>query len=802
MAFGDIVQWVTGADPTTTLGAVPTLGNTLLWVFGGRTTSAGSPPTTGTWILDRREFCNRNVMGDGSASVFRRTVQAGDPAAWATHVIASGDKAFLIEVQGVLNLDTTNGASGVYGVDTTTTLTPTGGLPAFLFSLANLYTDDLTPHPLWATPAAGMTELIDTGVAAPCMAINYRKIGATTGGYTLGSTGNINGIGAKGAVVGIAYTGTAAPPAPGIVIDIGGTILGNAVKKSIRLDLDGTGVGQFELNRYDANATPAVLAPGALVKVTIPRIDPNPIFSFFVENSGLKLVSADERGGENIRITGQGGLSYLDRAIWLAQSFIVNWWPATMNTPPGGTKGAVIVKPGTYRRYTIAGGVITGFSNFTTAAGFSAYFDSRKTYNWPSANSKRFLVHLTTTEDPASPDYTGYYFHPHQDGVTEYLPSYALNSTILLTSIGSGDKPGQVLYRIYQEAVNASRPIHPVPALTVDFTDTLDSAGNAWATTTALVGMTADLGETYLTTIGKLLGTGALDVYMTPDLVLHAYNHYGRDLTGAAFGTGVVRFVKGVNIADELSRELNPQPVPTWTEVIGTNDVTAQQALTATTPPREISVRGQTDDTTALAALGLAELNRLRVQVDAIGFRTTTTGDDAATGKYLPGPPGSAHGKYWIGDLVRLHTGTGSQDFNEANERVAAITIAEDDAANLEVTVELGAALGSGDAPHLSHGDRGTFDHGGNGLLTHPGSSRLAGMVSTLASAGSTGGSETAPAALAGLTDVALTTPALADRLRWNGSAWVNSALIWQPLTDPGVPDLIYDAGDVIMVEA
>lgn len=58
--------------------------------------------------------------------------------------------------------------------------------------------------------------------------------------------------------------------------------------------------------------------------------------------------------------------------------------------------------------------------------------------------------------------------------------------------------------------------------------------------------------------------------------------------------------------------------------------------------------------------------------------------------------------------------------------------------------------------------------------------------------------------ALDDLTDVTITSAAVADRLRFDGTVWRNSALIWQPLTDPSVPDLIFDTGtgDVIMTEA
>jgi len=57
---------------------------------------------------------------------------------------------------------------------------------------------------------------------------------------------------------------------------------------------------------------------------------------------------------------------------------------------------------------------------------------------------------------------------------------------------------------------------------------------------------------------------------------------------------------------------------------------------------------------------------------------------------------------------------------------------------------------------------------------------------------------------LDGLSDVVVSSPATAQRLRYDGSVWRNSSLIWQPLTDgnAAAPELVFDAGDVIMVEA
>lgn len=52
-----------------------------------------------------------------------------------------------------------------------------------------------------------------------------------------------------------------------------------------------------------------------------------------------------------------------------------------------------------------------------------------------------------------------------------------------------------------------------------------------------------------------------------------------------------------------------------------------------------------------------------------------------------------------------------------------------------------------------------------------------------------------------------ISSPATGDRLRWNGSAWVNSALIWTPLTvyDPTTTNylpLVDGSGNQIMAEA
>lgn len=474
---------------------------------------------------------------------------------------------------------------------------------------------------------------------------------------------------------------------PGDTIAIVGVLV-DGYNRAIRAVRNEPGSGTFTINRYSADVNAATIKPGNLVKVKYPQIDPDPIFAWFMEPGDFTLVSSNEEGGEDITIAGRGALSYWDRAIWLSQMFAVQWWDSAWGTPPAGAIGHIDVVAGTYRHYTIAGGVITGYTITTTAA-FGAYYDTAKEYQWPSAGIQRFAVHIMTGETHA-----GWYVHTSQDGVTVVKPTYAIGSTILLSSI-SADKPGAILYRMFQEATAASRPTKPIPLMTVDFTATTDSNGAAWTTTDALAGVTVQLGETYLETIAKLVATGVIDVEMGPNLDMHAYNAQGRDLTSATFAAGKVRFAKGVNVADELKREQSDVPVGTFIEVAGLDSVVGQATLpdAATRVAREVSATGDSNDTTVLGAMGLADLNARLIRSDAIGFHIAT-GDDDAAGLYLPGPAGTAHGDFWLGDLVTLHTGTDDQDFDNEDERVYAITISEDEAGNLEVVPEVGSVLG------------------------------------------------------------------------------------------------------------
>lgn len=500
-----------------------------------------------------------------------------------------------------------------------------------------------------------------------------------------------------------------------------------------RKELNAWGHGTLVINRYSANATPAMIAQGNIVAVRYPQIWDQPPFAWFMENGDFTLISSKEKGGEDIAIDGRGVGAYWERCIWLddtvATTPAAGWWPDCLDPPPDSARGAVKVAAGTYLRYPVdptaapaprssvysptptSRGIITGDPDSFVTTGFCAYFDTRKTFGWPGANpdgssNQRFLVRLTVVDGDGAD--VGDYFHPHQPGVVEYMRSTGTPDTpgltdtlIPLDTIGGG-LPGGVLYKMSQLALDPDRWIHPMALLAVDFDADTDSDGQPFASSNALHGMTAQIGETYSSTIEKLVGATGPDVDVTFDgsaITTHAYNLYGRDLTGDDFGDGVVRFVHGVNVTSELSRVWpGPSIVPTGALVGGDGSTYARALLddADSRVPREIFVSGSGADADALEAVGGSALTAGLSGQESIPL-DILTGNDPSVGRYLPGPPGSS-GHFWVGDTVRLLTGTGELDFDETDERVYAITIAMTKAPSADkpefaVTVELSATI-------------------------------------------------------------------------------------------------------------
>jgi hypothetical protein len=401
----------------------------------------------------------------------------------------------------------------------------------------------------------------------------------------------------------------------------------NANQKSIRVELNGTGTGQFSINRTSAECTEAILAQGNLVKVRIPEIDTDYLFAFFLETGDFTLISSQEAGGEMLTFGGRGILSYLEYARAWSESYV------------------------------------------------------------------------TGGDDPEAGVWRAY-------------------------NAGTGSAPGQILRRMLEEFQHADRPQSPLPLLTIDFDYTNDSTVDPWDTTDATDEFAYQVGDEGLAILLRLLETEAIRVQMAPNFLLSAYNvdTYGRDLAGDAFGTGVVRFVRGTNIAIELRREQAATRVGTHALVQGEADKygTAVLSDAASRVTKEVFIQAFGTGTTALNAIGGVDLqSRLRVS-DRIQFpianrRTSSVvladpvsvgsplGLVATDGYYLPGPEGT-NGDFWVGDTVRVHTGIGAFDYNETDWLVEAITISrDDDNAELIVIPELVAPteVGTPDIPFL-----------------------------------------------------------------------------------------------------
>lgn len=695
---------------TLTLPSAPIAGNRIVFAVGARSANigVGQIPTIGEYTQHGTLWTGQNgvdvysKISDGS--------EAGDLAGignQAAGVFIELDGPFAL--RGILTGTATGGGHPVAGpVDA-----EAGDFGLAITVQGHGGAWDSGAGGITYTPDAGWTEILDAYVSGgghPNTWVGYQDVasdGPISGGATCSATPDF-GVGTFtwGAIVAV-FEGNPPPIVPGPqlgVYDPDDVFIGDltdAFDVKLRIELNGTGTGQFSVNRYSPDATAALLTPGNYVRVTIPQIDPDPIFGFFLESGDFGLVSKQEAGGENVSFIGRGGLAYWERAIWLAESFLIpEWWPAHLPDPDPEDIGALVVPAGRYRHYVVSGTTYTSFTREYTG-GFSAYYDRRRKYTPAGAmvtagEPARWLVRLS------SGAYSGEYLSPFEGSIRDYRKKspYTEGPSVLMSSVSPDSMPGEVIYQMYQEAIHADRPVHPLAGMTIDFTDAVDSDGSAWNATDALQAVSAQLGDDYLSTIAQLVNTGAVEVVMGPDLDMHAYNVFGRAKQNATFAAGKVRFVKGVNIADELKRQYTDTPIGTWAEVIGNiQGAVAQVDLPSAgaRPPREISVRGDTADTVALEQLGLAELEARQLHSDATGFAVDTPIiglEDELTGKYLPGPPGSARGDYWVGDTVSVHTGSGEHDFNNATLRIHAISMEFSEAGDLRAVVEVNSSLG------------------------------------------------------------------------------------------------------------
>ena len=105
------------------------------------------------------------------------------------------------------------------------------------------------------------------------------------------------------------------------VIRIDGVEIERATKKACRIEHNGVGSVSFAINRWDEQATEAVLRRGSFIECVWSQIDPEPNLRGHAGGGRLYLISSKEEGGGETGTGGRGTLGYLDRARMDAEQY-------------------------------------------------------------------------------------------------------------------------------------------------------------------------------------------------------------------------------------------------------------------------------------------------------------------------------------------------------------------------------------------------------------------------------------------------------------------------------------------------
>lgn len=222
-----------------------------------------------------------------------------------------------------------------------------------------------------------------------------------------------------------------------------------------------------------------------------------------------------------------------------------------------------------------------------------------------------------------------------------------------------------------------------IPFVTWDFTRDADSDGVAWPAETRVRRFEVPIGATLLELVTILRGFG-LHVYMDASFVIHAWPEYERDLSGS------ITLSAGVDIRGDVTRTTRPGKRRSHVLVGGERNKGGQRFrpvrdtdILASLGWRQEAFRdvGRTATRAALQRAGRRSLRRWKKLSDgASGVPVIDTTGQVALVDYIPG------------DTVAL-TIPGGYD---GPERIASITLVDDDAGNTDPVVEFGAPTPDG----------------------------------------------------------------------------------------------------------
>lgn len=286
------------------------------------------------------------------------------------------------------------------------------------------------------------------------------------------------------------------------------------------------------------------------------------------------------------------------------------------------------------------------------------------------------------------------------------------------------DEPyGAMLTRAIEEG--QEEPGNPLGDVTIDFDRDADSDSVAWPNVD--LEWETPIGSDVLSVHEALRKAGDLTVVGRPDLLIQAFQTYGRDLTGASFGAGVVRITEA-NLATELRRTMRVRRGLTHVIVEGKDHVYVTRTLAGWSGGAHWGYVSypESNDTTVLAAVGDEALAAEDAAADALELEITA-GFDEANGRYMPGEAGS-NGHVWPGDTVTVNVGSIDRDALVAAIRIETRAASDDtssdtSARSLRLVLELdseGSDPGADPGPGVLGGDHGSPGHNPHGCCAEP----------------------------------------------------------------------------------
>jgi hypothetical protein len=506
----------------------------------------------------------------------------------------------------------------------------------------------------------------------------------------------------------------AATPTGGLLA----TLTGSDYMKGtvLRQELNGTGSGRCVIHGDHASVTSSIFARG------------NYFMADDTDNGTTKTITTSLAADDKIDTTAAHGFAVNDRVEFTALtggtglSLTIYWVIAVpsstefqVSTSKGGTavNFSTNITAGTVVRLEDVGGFFLTEGDFPAVSREEA---GGRVLTFGGPGSLAYLSRAVMDSAPYVASGTGIYNGPRDDMLWHW--GQHSGSTF--------DKIGAILKRIIDEAQDADRPTDPIPDLTYSFDNTNDSASDPWDMLDS--GFTLSVGENYLDCIRTFMELG-LTILMKPNLDFLAFQEeYGTDRSNGSYAANKVRFLGNsstgnivVGETGDLVRSIHDSARLSQLLVAGAGGVPADTVKVpdaGAAYDREGFLMfdhvGFMETDATLTAAGEAELAARRGEQDTIIF-THVPGDDEANGLYTPGWPGG-NGHYWLGDTVRVHTGTGAYDFDEDDFRVAAISWILRDGGDWDIVVELGATYFSISSPNISGGGVG----GGGCVCPHP----------------------------------------------------------------------------------